>query len=254
MTQQTAILKVNYPDEYDDPYWTDIKSTIDGFETFIQPNQENFGMYIHSDAIITLDGDTLTWDDPIYLRFTRVGKTLTILANNVTVTDGQILYVVAPARPLADANVSMQAASAPGQDTVNVIPIGIRVGTRIYLFNFEPKPWDKTFTSGSIGAGLDWDEHVEMKLHMDACNFQLVLLQKVSGAPTDIDLRIYDGDPSGAGVIKYQVTGLDLDTAKHEDPNVWFFEMPTSGDFYFKVTNNTGGAVECSLRLRMKKA
>jgi len=252
MTEQTPLLKVNRPSEHADPYYNDIVSYFDGMDAIVQANQENHGVFIHTNAIVTLDGDTLSWDAPIYLRFSRAGKTLTIAAGSATVEDGKIFYAVAPTRPVVDASVSLVAGN-PGPEVRNVVPIGMRVGTRVYFFNLEPKPWDKTFISGSIPSLGDWDEHVEMKLDMPSCNFQLVLLKMTSGTVTDTEIRIYDGDPSGAGVVKYLATALDLTLADHEDPNVWFFEMPTSGDFYFRVSNKGGSAAEYSLRLRLQR-
>lgn len=116
-----------------------------------------------------------------------------------------------------------------------------------------PSYWDKTYSTGSVaGSGGSWTQQVTTGMNFVSALFHYVYLEMTSGTSTDTDIEIYDADPSGAGVLIYQATGLDLVALEHKDPNVWWGALQVAGEYWIKVVNNGAGAAEYDVRTRVK--
>lgn len=109
------------------------------------------------------------------------------------------------------------------------------------------------YATGSVaGSGGTWTQQVSTGLNFISCLFRNVYVAMPVGTSTDTDVEIYDADPSGAGVLIYRATGLDLVALEHKDPNVWWGALQVAGEYWIKVTNNGAGASEYDVRTRVK--
>jgi hypothetical protein len=81
----------------------------------------------------------------------------------------------------------------------------------------------------------------------------LVHFSKTAGTSDNTTLQFYDGDPDGAGEKLYEILNHNLDIADIIDRNVWWFELPTPGELWVRVENNTSNSSSYSLRLRVKR-
>ncbi len=153
MTEKTTLLEIEYPEEYDDPYFADISAkTYEGLDAWIQSATENGQLQIGGGGSIGLVGSTLTWTANITIRSLKSGAVITILASNISIADGEIAYVTTATRPITTQTLAM-AKGNPANTLKNVIPIGVRVGANFHWLNNAGEE------AGS-GGGVDFGDAV----------------------------------------------------------------------------------------------
>lgn len=110
--------------------------------------------------------------------------------------------------------------------------------------------FDDTFASGSVLGSSHWEKQINIG-SIKSGLFQLVFCQMTTGNTTDNVIELYDGDPGGGGVLIYQTPSVDLSSANHVDPNVWWGECQATGALWARVYNNGASAAEYSFRVRI---
>lgn len=116
-----------------------------------------------------------------------------------------------------------------------------------------PSLYDKVWATGNVNASAYWEQEIDTGMDVTYGIFQFVYANLTSGTPSDTVVEIYDGDPSGAGVVIYQSSVLDIPTdGAHADPNIWWAELAVNGIFWVRVNNNGPGAAEYNFRARFK--
>jgi hypothetical protein len=115
------------------------------------------------------------------------------------------------------------------------------------------RTFDDTITTSSVAdSGGTWDRQIDIGIIKSGI-FQLVEVDIDSGTSADTDIELYDGDPTGAGVLIYQSVGLDIvSNGKYSDPNIWWGEVQATGDLRARITNNGASATTYTLRIRIR--
>jgi hypothetical protein len=121
-------------------------------------------------------------------------------------------------------------------------------GTRLPTSTF-----DDTITSSSVaGSGGTWTREIDIDT-IETGLVQIVEVDISAGTSADTTFELYDADPSGAGVLIYQVQNLDIPgDGAHSDPNVWWTEVAVAGSIWAKITNDGGSATTYTVRLRIR--
>ncbi len=134
MTDLTTLLQIPYPSEYDDPYRVSAEVLYDSLDKWVQANQEDKMLHVSGGGTMTLVANTFTWSQALLIRSLRSGALITVAPSSLTVADGEVVYVVASARPLITEARTL-VAGAPAHTNRNLIPLGVRSGTSMYMFN-----------------------------------------------------------------------------------------------------------------------
>jgi len=112
--------------------------------------------------------------------------------------------------------------------------------------------FDDTIEMVVSGAGGTTTEEIEVASIKNGI-MQVVQLAITAGTSADTTIELYDDDPSGAGVLIYQVVNLDIVAdGTHYDPNNWWAELAARGSLWAKITNDGIGETTYDLRIRLK--
>jgi hypothetical protein len=137
MTETTGTLSITYPSEFQDPFFDDFEDMLtaaNGIEDWLLIMWEDASLSVLGGGVFTLVGNTLAWSAPLYLVSGRTNQTLTVLASNTTILDGEIASLTGLTRPLVSAVVNTweHGAVGPGWSR-SKLPVFKRIGTEVYL-------------------------------------------------------------------------------------------------------------------------
>ena len=137
MTETTATLGINYPSEFQDPYFNDFEDMLlatNGVEQWLLVMWEDASISVLGGGVFTLIGNTLSWSDTMYLVSGRTNQTLTVLASSTTILDGEIASLTGLTRPIVSAVVNTWERSALGPSwSRSKLPAFKRIGTEVYV-------------------------------------------------------------------------------------------------------------------------
>lgn len=186
-----------YPEENQEPFFDAFAAMVAAQDASVFALREDKDLLMMKGGLVSFVAGTglLTWASPIELNSSVTGFKWTIPAGNVTVNDGEYIYVTLAHNPVTNVNVAALVGSKlPDADPDNPIILGLRNGDRIYfrdgkilidgqtLSLFETNPGGG---GGGVGtSGQKWRENVTMALNNDNTS----MTPKVMGAfSTDSD-------------------------------------------------------------------
>lgn len=134
----TSVLGIIYPSENEDPFHVTHATGMEQIDEWIRIMWEEASLLIVGGGTMTLVGSVFSWDATILITNVRTNKTITLVAGNVTIPDGEVASLTGVTRPLIDQSLSSWVVSAAGPiyDTA-LLPIFRRVGSNVYFCRNE---------------------------------------------------------------------------------------------------------------------
>jgi hypothetical protein len=130
----TPKMGIPWMSEFEDPFIVTDQAKAAAVDNWTQAIYENGRLAIVTEAVFDISGGNVSWDKPIVIGSAQTGRQLVVAPGSEACADGEMLYVTAPSRPfpVGPTAVSMEHGSSLGVSQTQ-IPIGLRVGNRLYL-------------------------------------------------------------------------------------------------------------------------
>jgi hypothetical protein len=110
--------------------------------------------------------------------------------------------------------------------------------------------YDEITNTGSIAASGTFTVNLSTGTIVTG-DVQKIDVSITDGASDDINIKLYDDDPSGAGELIYEVLSYNP-TVSLDDRNVWWLELASVGKLYLQITNNAATSVTLDIHVRIK--
>lgn len=125
-----------YPAENQDPFFASFESMIKAQDTSVYATREDRNVLLMAGGLVAFTASTglLTWSLPIEMNSAVTGFKWSIPAGNVSILDGQYLFVRLARNPISNTVLTVEVASVlPGNDPDNTFIIALRNGNRVYF-------------------------------------------------------------------------------------------------------------------------
>lgn len=127
----TPKLGIRTPSEYEDPFWDSDAFRMTDLDDWIFANVEDKNQIVIGTLSFDAPSGELSWSSALHLASPTQNGLISIPADNLTVADGQFVYVVVP-RPYQSTTLVASVGSPPLMDE-DMVPIAFRYGNNIYV-------------------------------------------------------------------------------------------------------------------------
>lgn len=134
MSETTSRMNYTYPSRDEDPWYDSFESLVTALDSSTFAHREDRSLVFAGGGTLswTVATSTFTWDDTIQIASTISGRRISISANSLTLTDGQILYLDLTRQPLSNISTSFQVANQL-PSTNNACAVAVRIGGVVYF-------------------------------------------------------------------------------------------------------------------------
>jgi hypothetical protein len=141
---KTPLMEMPIPIENEDPFFTKIGQFFTALDAWVQAIREDTGVFLSSTGgtwSVNLTADEVSWSGNVVISSATNGGTATVTPGSASCTDGQLIYMTIPNRPIGRGDVGAISAddNLPALSGL-VIPIAFRAGSSVVMLGRGAEP------------------------------------------------------------------------------------------------------------------